>query len=74
MCLFNPSTPQMPKMPEPPPPPPTPVTPSTPTVVKPATSQKEATMRGRRGPSMLSIPLSTGGSKPSGAVNLNIGK
>lgn len=74
MCLSNPRMPAAPKMPEPPPPPPVPITPSTPTTVRPRGRVRGDMTAGSRGASSLAIPLSTGGSAPTGPVNLNIGK
>ncbi len=76
MCIFNPKPPSVPAPPPPTaaPPPPVTTTPTTPTTVRARGQQSEARMRGRTGTSGLSIPLSIGGGKPSGKVNLNIGK
>jgi hypothetical protein len=70
MCL----APKMPKPPEPPAPAPAPVITSTePTTVKPTKSKRESLQQANRGPSGLTIPLSTGGA-PSSMTNLSIGK
>ena len=70
MCL----APKMPKPPEPPAPAPAPVITSTePTTVKPTKSKRESLQQANRGPSGLTIPLSTGGATPS-MTNLSIGK
>ena len=70
MCL----APKMPKPPEPPAPAPAPVITSTePTTVKPTKSKRESLQQATRGPSGLTIPLSTGGAAPS-MTNLSIGK
>ena len=64
----------MPAPPEPPAPAPAPVITSTePTTVKPTKSKRESLQQANRGPSGLTIPLSTGGAPPS-MTNLSIGK
>jgi hypothetical protein len=63
----------MPAPPEPPAPAPAPVITSTePTTVK-TKSKRESLQQASRGPSGLTIPLSTGGATPS-MTNLSIGK
>ena len=70
MCL----APKMPAPPEPPAPAPAPVITSTePTTVKPTKSKRESLQQASRGPSGLTIPLSTGGATSS-MTNLSIGK
>lgn len=70
MCL----APKMPAPPEPPAPAPAPVITSTePTTVKPTRSKRESLQQASRGPSGLTIPLSTGGATSS-MTNLSIGK
>jgi hypothetical protein len=70
MCL----APKMPAPPEPPAPAPAPVITSTePTTVKPTRSKRESLQQATRGPSGLTIPLSTGGATSS-MTNLSIGK
>ena len=64
----------MPAPPEPPAPAPAPVITSTePTMVKPTKSKRESLQQASRGPSGLTIPLSTGGATSS-MTNLSIGK
>jgi hypothetical protein len=64
----------MPAPPEPPAPAPAPVITSTePTTVKPTRSKRESLQQATRGPSGLTIPLSTGGATSS-MTNLSIGK
>jgi hypothetical protein len=64
----------MPAPPEPPAPAPAPVITSTePTTVKPTRSKRESLQQASRGPSGLTIPLSTGGATSS-MTNLSIGK
>ena len=71
MCL----APKMPAPPEPPAPAPAPVITSTdPTSIKPTKSRRASLQQASRGPSSLTIPLSTGGAIPSSMTNLNIGK
>ena len=70
MCL----APKMPKPPEPPAPAPAPVITSTePTTVKTTRSKRESLQQASRGPSGLTIPLSTG-SMPGSSTNLSIGQ
>lgn len=72
MCLGAPSIPAPLPPPPPPPRPPEPViTNKTPTTVEPARSRRASIRQAARGPSSLSIPLSTGGTTQTG---LNIGK